>query len=426
MKIDLRLILLVLAATTLQAGEDPRPKPKPWRPYEDIPEVLYYESFEFGSGAWSKGGVDDKVVQTPGSHSYKLGAFEKETVWADGNLGSLSQWHLMGGLKPVEVKIQFMLWVENPGKLHLILGDDQVNASYYLNISKVQQWQPIALDAGDFYKGKDHATDKDNFPIFRITFIGQAGKQSTAYIDDVIFTLNAKPADVLPRVLAAESKRTEVYRLASRDGFSFDAKSQELVQSALKASKAHRKVKTVLIMGSRAGEAEELKTAITAASAKMPGCTGFHFVTATAPEGMTPGGIEDIRTLLLYNLQKSDAEMALLVMGSADGASSDLPGSDGMKAIIDRALDYGCVPIFCLPVASLAGEKERTNVSRLNDNAASASKQLGTPVVDIGFVVHANAANADRTQLTPAGVQSAATLMMQAIKHMDSYVFNRK
>jgi hypothetical protein len=421
------ILIALLVVSVAQAGDDPpKPKPKPWRPYEEIPEVLYFESFEFGNGIWSKGSVDDKVSQTPGGHSYKLGPYEDKTVWADGHMGSLSQWHLMGGLKPTEVKIQFMLWAELPGKLHLILGDDQSNASYVLNISKVQTWHPITLDAGEFYKGKDHATEKDSFPIFRVTYAPQGGKPCPVYIDDVIFALNAKPADLFPRIMAIEGKRAEVYRLASRDGFAFDAKGQEQIQGAIKASKAHRKTKTVLIMGSRPGEAEELKTALTAAAAKTGGASGFRFVAATAPEGMQAGGFEDIRTLLLYNLQKSDAETALLVLGTGDGAGNDLPGSDGMKAILDRALDFGCVPIFCVPLPTMAPDKERTNLSRLNDAAAGASKQLGAPWVDLGFVIRGNAGNADRDKITPAGMQAMAGLMMQAVKHVDSYVFNRK
>ena len=59
---------------------------------------------------------------------------------------------------------------------------------------------------------------------------------------------------------------------------------------AIKASKAHRKTKTVLIMGSRPGEAEELKTALNAVAAKTSGASGFHFVAATAPEGTQAGG----------------------------------------------------------------------------------------------------------------------------------------
>jgi hypothetical protein len=413
-------------------ADDPPPKkdpPKPWRPYKDIPDALYFESFENETpGAWTSGSINDKVVQAPGTHSLKLVSVndKDQNDEAVANLAILGTFKLMGGLKSSDVKVQYMIWADNPGKATTSFMDDKNNwYSHVMNINKGQTWTPVTLDLAECNSG--HAALRENVVVTQLktVFTPQHAKTSTAYIDEFIITNTSKPPDVLPLVLAVEAKRNDLLRTAPRDGFSFNYLSQETLQSFTKSAR-RKKSRTVLVMCSRPETADAFKSALAAAETKLRG-PDFHFVFAESPDGTPAAGLDDMHTLLPYNLQKSEAEIALLLVGSSDVADGSPPGSETIRVVQERALESGCVPMVCTSPGNItAVAKDRTNLDRLYSAVITASKQTGSPYIDIGYAYKDNAAALDKGELSAIGVQNLAEVAVKALKHVDAFVFGRK
>ena len=419
-------------AAAAAASDDPPPKkeppPKPWRPYKDIPDALYFESFENETpGVWTSGTLSDKVVQAPGTHSLKLAdpVDKEQNNIATANLSILGPFKLMGGLKSSDVKVQYMIWADNPGKVQTQFSDEKNWYVHVMNLNKGQQWTAVTLDLAEC--GAGHLGLRENTVVtqMRVIYSPQHAKTSTAYIDDFIITNGERPIDVLPHVLAVESKRNDVLRTPARDGFSFNYLSQEALQTSTKTAR-RKKSRTVLVMGSRPEQADELKSALAAAETKLRG-PDFHFVFAEAPDGSPATGLDDMHTLLQYNLQKSEAETVLLLLGASDVADGLTPGSETIRIVQERALESGCVPVVCAAPGNITSvAKDRTNLDRLYSAAVNASKQTGSPYIDMAFAYKDNAAAIDKGELSAIGIQSLADIAVKALKHVDAFVFNRK
>lgn len=428
----LAFIALPVFAATSPADDPPlkkEPPPKPWRPYKEIPEVLYFESFEGeGPGIWSIGTIQDKVVQTPGSHSLKLAAYEEkeQTTRGEASLAALGSFHLMGGLRPSDIKFQFMIWAEAPGKVVTSMGDDAKGwYSETTSVGKGQTWTTISMDLAELYNGHQILRETGVLNQIRIVFKPNTPKQTAAFIDELVLVNVLRPPEVMPHLLSVENKRSEVFRMAPRDGFAFNYYGQELLQNAVKAPHGRRKAKTVLVLASRPEDTEPLKAALAAAQTKAK--SDFHFVFAEAPDGSPVAGLDDMHTLLQYNLQKSEAEMALLVLGRADVADGTTPGSETIRVIQERALESGVVPIVCaVPPGMTSVAKDRTNLDRLYSAAITASRMTGAPWVDIAFTYKDNAAALDKGELSAVGLASLADLSIKTLRHMDQFVFGRK
>ncbi len=433
----LAAILLALTALPLSVfGATPPPDdppvkkdpPKPWRPYKEIPEVLYFESFEGeGPGIWNIGTIQDKVVQTPGSHALKLAAFEEkeQSTRGEANISGLGPFHLMGGLRPSDVKLQFMIWAEATGKVVTSMGDDKGWFSETTSVGKAQTWTTISMDLAELYNGHQIMRETGVLNQIRVAFKPNTPKQTAVYIDEFVIINGLRPPEVLPRLLAVENKRSEVFRMAPRDGYSFNYIGQEALQNAIKSPRGKRKAKTVLVLASRTEDVEPLKAALTAAQTKAK--SEFRFVFAEAPDGSPVTGLEDMHTLLQYNLQKSEAEMALLVLGHSDVADGVTPGSETIRVIQERALESGVIPIVCnAPPGMTSIAKDRTNLDRLYSAAATASRQTGAPWVDIAFAYKDNAAALDKGELSAIGLANLADLAVKSLRHMEVFVFGRK
>jgi hypothetical protein len=425
-------VLAPVVRAAAPTGDDPPVKkdpPKPWRPYKDVPEVLFFDSFEGeGPGIWTNGSVQDKVVQAPGTHSLKMVVNEEkdQSLQAEGNLGNLGAFRLPGGLRVTDIKFQFMIWAENVGKVTTYFGDDKFMYQQVTSISKAQTWTTVTMDLAEFSFG--HATIKESTVLtkLKIVFVPQHAKPGTAYIDDVVISNAVKPVELLPRVLAIEAKRAEVLRMSSRDGFSFNYLGQELLQNAIKSFRARKKAKTVLVIASRPEDAETYKAALTAAQTKVRGAD-FRFVFAEAPDGSPVCGLNDMHTLLQYNLQKSEAELAFLILGPSSVADGFTPGSETVRVIQERALESGVVPVVCaVPPNITSVQKDRTNLDRLYSAVLTASKQTGAPWVDMGFAYKDNAAAIEKGDLSAVGVANLAELAIKALKHVDQFVLRPK
>src|SRR5664279_5506953 len=69
------------------AGEAPAEKPPvvvitpgTWRPFKEMPDVLYYESFEHPTTACEKGKIVSEEPVPPGGHAWKLESTAAESV----------------------------------------------------------------------------------------------------------------------------------------------------------------------------------------------------------------------------------------------------------------------------------------------------------------------------------------------------------
>jgi hypothetical protein len=427
----LALVLFSIGAST--AADDPPPPkkepPKPWQPFKDIPEVLYFESFEGeNAGIWDKAAINDKVVQAPETHSLKLGAAgdKENSMVGRANIGGLGPFKLVGGLRISDVKIQYMAWADIQGHVDVTVGDGKTNWKHAFNINKTQTWTAVQLDLAMCDNSYGHPKENTALTELTINFVPQHAKACTAYIDDFIISNAVKPAEILPRVLAIETKRSEVLRIPSRDGVSFNHLGQDMVQSAIKASKLKRRARTVVVIAARPADTEALKTALPAAAAKLKGGSDFKFVFAEAPDGTPAVGLEDMHTLLQYNIARSEAEMALLVLGDSDVNDSAAPGSETIRVVQERALECGCLPIFCAAPGNMTGNtKLRSNLDRLWSAVAASSKATGAPWADIAFACKDQGA-LEKGELTTLGFQNLAELSLKAIKHADTYVFGRK
>ena len=207
--------------------------------------------------------------------------------------------------------------------------------------------------------------------------------------------------------------------------------AEDALQAAVKHNKLRKKSKTVLVMASRPADMDTLKAALPIAAAKIHGGSEFKFVFADAPDGSPATGLDDMHTLLQYNIYKNDAEIALLVLGENDVSDGILPGtvpgSETIRAIQERAIEAGCIPIVCAAPGNMTSNtKIRSNLDRLWSAAITASKGATAPWLDIGFAYRDNAAALDKGELTAVGIQSFSELAMKAIKHVDMYVYGRK
>ncbi|MGD0088518.1 MAG: hypothetical protein ABSE73_01230 [Planctomycetota bacterium] len=398
-----------------------RGEEKTSRPFPEMPEVLYYEGFETSAVTWKVGKVDTATVQGPGNaHSFKLGETKKDNdKWWSGSTDLPVRFP--AGMDPNEIHIQFMLWTDEMGEIGIKFKDGDFSEKAHS--MKVKAWCPVLLRLCDLTKDKKHVTKDASFRNVEVSFRPRdKNKTPNVFIDDFIISCGARPADLLPRLATLESGHAALIRSAAQDGFTFSPQIKEALQSALKHQTGSRKPKTVLVVGARSSDTNELVKGLEADAAREK-AAGFNFVPAAAPNGFPLGGLDDMRTLLSYNIQKTEAGVALLMLGHADTLARGRPG-DSTKVVLERILEAGCVPILCLPPAPQKNDKGKPDA--FTSSVSNVCLELGVPWVDEGFCIK-NLKNAmDKQDLSTAGVEALAGLAMQAIKHVDASVFPRK
>lgn len=404
---------------------------KPYRQYPELPDVLYYEGFETSAVTWKGGAVDTTVVQRPGNHSYKLAKVKQdkdEVFTASVDLPV----KFPAGMEPNEVYIQFMLCTDQPGELSVKLkeGDwEEKPRSFKTN----KTWWPVLMKVAEFHKDKSpRPTKASSFNGVALTYKLKAStekaipekanteKASTEnfFIDDFIISYRTPPANLLPALAALEAKRATLVRSIGDHGFTFNPQIKETMQSVFKRLPA-RKARTVLIVGAKPKDTEDLVKGMNASPAKLK-AQGLNFVAATGPDGSCLGGLDDMRTLLSYSARKNEAEMALLMLGNADAEKPGRP-SENVRAVLERALEANCVPIVCLP-PSEEGGKVNGFISSVN-NACIA---LSLPWIDEGFGLKEVKNAFDGKELAAPGLEKFSELAVLAIKHMEGMATGRR
>ena len=171
------------------------------------------------------------------------------------------------------------------------------------------------------------------------------------------------------------------------------------------------------MIGTHGDDAQTLVKSLTAAASKQR-ATGFAFVAAVSPDGGAAGGLSDLRTCLSYNIQKSEAEYAVILLGVADSLSENRT-SEYVRVVMDRAIGMGCVPVLGLPVTSLLPKDKKDKVDGVNNTLTNLCGQMGVPAMDLGFAVKGEKGAFDGDELNTQGVEAAAGLAMTVLKHLD-------
>src|SRR4029078_850888 len=139
---------------------------------------------------------------------------------------------------------------------------------------------------------------------------------SKIYLDDfMIVGNNIRPPDLMPRVQMVRKMVLDVTKTPAKDGFSYSVQLQENLKAALKTANKRHRGKTVLVMGVHPADNDQLVKTLGVAATKIK-ASGYKFEPFVTPEGEPSAGLDDMRTLLAYNLQKSDAEAVLLVLSA--------------------------------------------------------------------------------------------------------------
>ncbi|HYG76432.1 MAG TPA: hypothetical protein VEK08_15610 [Planctomycetota bacterium] len=426
------LLATFLIGTALQAGEEPppanEPPSKPWRPFQDLPEVLWYEDFDtetknYAPGKWTEG------APALTGHCMELGvhphARNEKVVYVEGKVNSPLK--MPGGLNPTTIFIQFMVWVEDSGDFRFKVRHASGEYEEKIPITKEKQWTPFTCRFSDL-RAKGNRVEPDHITrSFEILFKPRDPKAyKKAYIDDLVITTGVRPPEVLGRLMAARKAIVDVTKVPSKDGFSFSVHAQDQLKTIVKGNKGKpRKPKSVLVMGARETETDELIKALNAAAPKIK-ATGFQFVPCSGPDELPAYGLDDMRTLLPFALQKDNPEVVLLMLSAADAFR---PGraSESVKVILERTLEAGAIPIVCLPAsAATLDKKDKPKVDGFITSVGNVCLQLGVPFVDSNVAIKGAQNPFDKIELSSAGLESVGGIAAQVLKHLDAYLFARK
>ncbi|HYG76433.1 MAG TPA: hypothetical protein VEK08_15615 [Planctomycetota bacterium] len=410
------------------AGEPEALKVEPPRPFPELRDVLWFEDFENPGTLFEKGKIVTENSQMPGGHTYELGEADwgrnEKFVWANVPL-TRSGAKIPGGMNPNQVMVQFMIWSDDTGEITIKCKHKDGDYEEKARPNKEKMWVPITIKFADMRNKNsmpkaEHVTD-----WLEILFRPRDKKYPKVYIDDFIITGNAvRPMDVMPRVMLARKAVVELTRTVAKDSFSYSPHTQDLLKSALKSAGVRRKPKHVLVIGSTPGDSDDLVKALSTAAPKIK-ATGYTFNAATAPDG-TAGGLEDMRMLLPYNVQKENPESMLMVLSYADALRPGRP-SESVRVVLERALGAGCVPIVVLaPAAPSLGKDEKTKVDAFNTGIVNVCIQLGVMYIDPNAANKSAPEAYDKNELSALGRDGMATVAAQAVRHLELNLFNKK
>jgi hypothetical protein len=475
-------LLCVLPAVLLVAAEPPLPpaQPSDWRPYPELPTVLYYEGFERGNVIFEKALVVEKGVVPPAAppaapakapekapaaapaapaaappgapaanagkaadkkdekkdekkddkpaiaeqdplypsaHALKLGANEgaanDKVVYTQAKVVN-TKLRIPSGLNPAGVSIQFFMWNEDSGEITVKLSCIRGDVEKKVVISKFKAWQPVTVKLDQFTGNKKPLEKNNVVNTIEISFKPKLrDKLPAVFIDDFVVTLGAHPMEVMPRLAQIERKLGAVLHSVERDGYNFPLGMQDKLRGIVAKSRAAKKAKVVLVVGATGPETTELCKELTAAQAK-PKDSGYDFIAAADPGGAAIGGMDDMRQLLLYNLQKTGAEAVLLFFSTSDGAVP-APAANTVRLLLERTVNTGTVPLICVP-----GGDEKTTPGLFTKSAAQYATEFGAPWMDCNFALKevAGGGGLEGSKFTAAGSAAVAAVAVNAIKSM--------
>jgi len=418
--------LLTAAAPASFGGEEP--PAKPWRPFPELNDVLWFEDFENPSTLFEKGKVATENSLTPGGHTYELGEADwgrnEKVVWTAAQINR-SGLKVPGGLNPNHIMVQFNIWADDSGEITIKFKHSAGDYEEKARPNKEKMWVPVTIKFADLRNKAGLPKPEQVAEWLEIIFKPRDKKLPKVYIDDVIFTSNSvRPMDVMPRILSARKNVIELTRTVAKDSFNYSPHNQDMLKAALKTAGVRRKPKHVLVIGSTPSESDELVKALAVAAPKIK-ATGFAFNPVSTPDG-TAGGLDDMRLLLPYNMQKENAESVLLEMGYEDVMRPGRP-AESVRVVIERALAAGCIPVVVLaPLSPSLGQGEKTKVESFNTGISNVCIQTGAVYIDPNAANKSAPAAYDKNELSAAGRDGVAAVAAQVVRHLELNLFTRK
>ncbi|HLX61778.1 MAG TPA: hypothetical protein VKX17_10895 [Planctomycetota bacterium] len=416
-------------------------QPSTWRPFKELPEVLYYEGFERNVVGYEHGKVVSEDPLPRNGHGWKLES-NKDEAFVFLKLEKTPV-KIPQGFNPAQIYIQFSLYTEEAGTVAMKFIHANGDYSREVPVPKIKTWTSIMMKLADA-RNKDAHPEIDHllkdFEI-HVKPMKNHKDQPKAYIDDVVFTYNVKPDDLRPRLLLAEKKRLDMERMAERDGYVYSMPLNDFLKTSLKAAKVRVKAKHVVVMGAT----PELTKTWAGVMTKLKE-NGYVFEAAEEPGAKPVGGMDDMRLLLPYALQK-EPEMALLFVGPDEVLAPGRP-ADKLRVIIQRTLEAGVVPVVCVPAPEKKEpekaeppkadapkaekdkfekdkqEREKQEKERQEKFAAFAKSaeelctQYGAPMVDASFLWRNAKGEIDPAKAPNATPEKLALLAMTALKHV--------
>jgi len=427
------VLLLTVVSTSLSAGEEPplkaEPPGKPWRPYPELPDVLWYEDFETDSKLYGAG----KIIEGAPAYSGKcmeLGAHEhakhEKLVWLEGKVNS-TPLKIPGGLNPNAIFIQFMVWLEDSGEVRIKFKHAAGEYEEKVPVSKEKQWTPVICRFSDMRTKNGRPEAEHIAKSFEILFKPRDVKAyHKAYVDDIVITSTVRPPEILGALMSVRKAVVDLTKLPSKDGYAYSVQSQEVLKAIVKANKAKpRKPKSVLVMGARETDTQDLIKGLSAAAPKIK-AMGFQFTPSAAPDESPAYGLEDMRTLLPSALLKENPEVVFLMLSAADALRPGRP-SESVRVILERTLESGAIPVVCLPASAASlDKKEKPKVDGFINSVTSLCLQMSVPYIDAGVAIKSAQSPFEKIELSASGVESVATIAAQVFKHLDAFLFARK
>jgi hypothetical protein len=440
---------LLLASCALRAGTPAPPvppePPSTWRPYPQLPSVLWHEDFDGDTSLVKYGKVEavpadaDKPPADPrlplqsrlpladgkGLLMGEVGIIGTTQRWEKADLGlSNTRLKLPGGHKINDLGLYCVCWAEEAGTLMLVLPtkDGRIEASRPVPTAKT--WTAVSFRLSDLGGRGGRLTPDDNLTEMGFMF---RPRDATAfrkvYIDNIVVTLGVpKPADVVPLLGAARKRAQEFERTTAKDGFSCTPAHVDALRTAAKAAKQRRKPKCVLVVPPRPEDGAALVKDLTAAAtaAKL---SGFTFVLAAAPDESPVGGLDDMRTLLPADLDRVQPQFVLLALSYADVRSGARP-ADSLRIVLDRTLAFGSLPLVSVPpLFADAPERQKLEQTVANINAFCVHK--GAPLIEAATVLKGVPGPLDKGELGSAGLTALTAVWVSALKHLDAQLSAR-
>ena len=419
-------ITLALVMACAFGGEPAKPepakvlyKPQSTRPFKDIPEVLFYEGFEHAV-TWIDSGKVTALESAQGGHALKLEPAEwgknDHVTWMQGHFAR-TDLKIPAGIKPAEITVQAAVYCDEPGEVTFKFVHANGDYAGHAPVPKAKTWGFVTIKLSDVRNDKSRPDAEQLIDIFEIHVKPPKSRKETptAYIDDILVTLNARPEDVKARVLAADKKRIEIERFPEHDGFAWSMQNNDNLKEQFKAQKIVRKKgKDVLVAGATPEQSENWARSLAAAAAKTP-VAGYTFHAAREPgtNAKALGGLPDMRLFLLSNLQKDEA-FTMLFIGLDEALAPGRP-ADAVRVAIERALSMGSVTAVVVPAPEKPEQLEA--LAAFTKSIQESCKKLNVLFIDASHLLPNVSGKPDPKKLAPVPPDKLAELAVAALKH---------
>lgn len=426
----------VLLSLTLLNAVSGEPTGIPWRPFPELPSLLWVQDFDHDLTGISK----SQLVEAPKSAepepvkgkapSPAAAPAPAKAPVASGSAMAFTEAQLAGTIEKVSVcsislsatKLKFpdgqktpgiffyaQFWTEVAGEMTITLTTKDGPREEKRPLAAAKSWTPVTVRLSEFAGRGGRMKDTDL--VTEIRFLFRPNTATTfqkAYVDNLIVTSGAKTIDeVLPFVDRALKKAHEMDRSAANDGFTYSESAADLLRTALKSDKNKRKNRSVLVFEPGRREPALCKALTTVASkAQFSG----KFLPAGSPDQSAVGGLSDMRMLFRYNNASLESEFVLIPLSAVDARKGD---SESVKVLIDRALAAGCIPVVCLPFVT---DSEKAQTESFANAVRTLCSSKGVTYVE----------KPATAKDSPREPDSEALLYAKALKHLEVHFLRRK